>query len=572
MSTRRMQLPYGVDAAWRRLNDLFNATGHVDQADAAERTLTGTSFDGGVPLRLRVAVLPGVAGGSSVVEIEGDDVWGGPSHAVIERLVDGLLGLTTASAPAPAGALPRQVTPQAPPGGYQPPPWSGAPSQPAAATAQGKGNVGRGIRALSVVTSTFAVLTFIAFAVPLEAKSSFVGTADSSKALAALIIVYLLGSVAGALAVVLLLTVVVRALAGRWATTQLLGAVVGCTVLAGLARIELLAHGLFGANPRQTATYRALVHAGKAASTALSLVAIFSAAGLLIALVVRAARGRSLRPAAFTAVAAIVWVSVLAVGYHMSSSGSTRAEIASVYASISQESNTFPHPTPVITNVAGGGGGSSAGGGGGGSTAGGAFTDNCQAGYGYLDTQTNLCYAGSGPGANNDAGGGKVASCYAPYRYYNAATNECFINIPGSGTGSGGGSGGGGSSGGGGGASTKCRVNQSGSEQTTRIDTPSTVSGPGQCGIQVSVSWNTGYLYQGSPSCWYATDTSGTLVYGNPPGLFRNVLTLDISPDGRIPNNYVFDFHFVDRREVEVDCGIHDWTENAWPIGGPDWS
>jgi hypothetical protein len=62
----------------------------------------------------------------------------------------------------------------------------------------------------------------------------------------------------------------------------------------------------------------------------------------------------------------------------------------------------------------------------------GGITDNCPAGYGYLDTQTLQCYQGSGPGVDNSAGGGvRIDNCGAGYPYYNAGQQKCWSSVPG---------------------------------------------------------------------------------------------------------------------------------------------
>jgi hypothetical protein len=149
--------------------------------------------------------------------------------------------------------------------------------------------------------------------------------------------------------------------------------------------------------------------------------------------------------------------------------------------------------------------------------------DNCQAGYGYLDVDTNECYQGSGPNANNSAGNGAVANCPAGYPYYNAGTDKCYTAVPGVGGTSGGSvSVGGGGSGGatsGGPASCGLEVNQTYTNPdgaTVHVEQPTN-----GCYIHITESDSYNDLPSPAPPC------SSSL--GSPPSTISNIVSWEYS-------------------------------------------
>jgi hypothetical protein len=111
---------------------------------------------------------------------------------------------------------------------------------------------------------------------------------------------------------------------------------------------------------------------------------------------------------------------------------------------------TSTSPSPSISS--GNSGGSSSSG----------ITDNCQAGYGYLDVNNNLCYQGTGPDANNAAGNGAIANCPSGFPDFNAGTDRCYSAVPS--------------------ASSSVSSGPSASAPTTSAPGSAT-SGPAQCGL-----------------------------------------------------------------------------------------
>jgi hypothetical protein len=116
MTTRRVQLPYGVDDAWRRLHDAFGRLGAVEEASVDARRLVGTAASAAGAIRFVIAVRPGATASSAVLEVEADraDVWGDASREIVDRLVDDLLSTTPETSAADPRAEPVQPAGPAP--------------------------------------------------------------------------------------------------------------------------------------------------------------------------------------------------------------------------------------------------------------------------------------------------------------------------------------------------------------------------------------------------------------------------------------------------------------------------
>ena len=344
-------------------------------------------------------------------------------------------------------------------------------------------------------TAVFGVLTCVTFAIPVIAKTAFVGSGNGTVALIMLVLLGCFAFISAVLAIGLLLAVVVGAFRSFRPALLLLGAVVASTVLAALGGIVL-------------ALSRTLNLQGQMASAVNSalagLLGLALLAGSLLVVIVlwklaHRQRGRSEAKAATVAVTLAV---ALIVGLQLSSGQAARILIGDVYTNLGTAAD---HLGKVSGNSGALTGNASAG------TSG--IADNCQAGYGYLDTESNQCYQGAGPGANNSAGDGTVPKCPAGYPYYNAGTVKCYSGVPGSGIAGNGSTGAGGSG-------------------------PGGAGGPTHCGLSVDRSYDegeAGIIYEEQPTagCYLhvVESESGSYSYepcssnvGSPPSTISNIV------------------------------------------------
>ena len=94
MAQRRVELQLSPDIAWQRLQSACSNIGKVEEVSNSTRSLVAKARYGLNPVRLRISVLSGPSGDSAVLDIQsrGQDVWGGASRKVTDRVIAALDG------------------------------------------------------------------------------------------------------------------------------------------------------------------------------------------------------------------------------------------------------------------------------------------------------------------------------------------------------------------------------------------------------------------------------------------------------------------------------------------------
>jgi hypothetical protein len=90
--SRRVELSVGPDEAFLKVQAAVASVGKVKDANPTTRSLVGKVRYGLNPVRVRIAVLNGVAEGTSVVEIggKGQDVWGAAARKATDKILAAL--------------------------------------------------------------------------------------------------------------------------------------------------------------------------------------------------------------------------------------------------------------------------------------------------------------------------------------------------------------------------------------------------------------------------------------------------------------------------------------------------